>query len=186
MTLVTNETLFSSLFVKRNCTSICSFFFSSFVVQFSRYIRFSLRFSLPFGKLVYYTTSFCVCQVLFESFFNFFQVLVFHSLFSVVVVLQRPLYCITKFSVCQGVLENFLKFFQLLFPYTVFSNFRSLSATCVVYHFFPLLSTLFPNFLLFLRFRQIKGKNVRCFMVYFHENENQACFTYLRGRKKRW
>ena len=112
MTLVINETLFSSLFVKRNCTSICSFFFSSFVVQFSRYIRFSLRFYLPFGKLVYYTTDFCVCQVLFESFFNFFQVLVFHPLFSVVVVLQRPLYYITKFSVCQGVLENFLKFFS--------------------------------------------------------------------------
>lgn len=101
--------------MKRNCTSICSFFFSSFVVQFSRYIRFSLRFYLPFGKLVYYTTDFCVCQVLFESFFNFFQVLVFHPLFSVAVVLQRPLYYITKFSVCQGVLENFLKSFSTSF-----------------------------------------------------------------------
>ena len=146
--------------MKRNCTSICSFFFSSFVVQFSRYIRFLSRFSLPFGKLVYYTTTFCVCQVLFESFFNFFQALVFHSLLFVVVVLQRPLYYITKFSVCQGVFENFLKFFSTSFPQTVFPNFRSLSATCVVYHFYPRLSTLFFIFFSFLRFYQSK--------VYFH------------------
>ena len=143
MTLVTNETLFSSLFVKRNCTSICSFFFSSFVVQFSRYIRFSLRFYLPFGKLVYYTTSFCVCQVLFESFFNFFQALVFNSLFSVAVVLQRPLYCITKFSVCQGVLENFLKFFSTSFSlYRLFKFPLAFGDLCSI----PLLSPFVNTF----------------------------------------
>ena len=129
--------------MKRNCTSICSFFFSSFVVQFSRYIRFASRFSLPFGKLVYYTTDFCVCQVLFESFFNFFKVFFSQPLLFVAVVFGDLCILSQTFSFVKGVSIFFRSFFQLLFLSTVFSNLRSLSATCVVYHFYPLLSTVF-------------------------------------------
>ena len=171
--------------MKRNCTSICSFFFSSFVVQFSRYIRFASRFSLPFGKLVYYTTDFCVCQVLFESFFNFFKVFFSQPLLFVAVVFGDLCILSQTFSFVKGVSIFFRSFFQLLFLSTVFSNLRSLSATCVVYHFYPLLSTVFFNFFRVLCFEQKTDIESGCFMVYFHESENTSVFTYLRGRKKR-
>ena len=73
-------------------------------------------FSHPFGRLVYYITSFRTCQVLFQNFFwNFFD---FFSLSTwymgfCLPLSQQPIYYITLFSVCQVLSELFFRFFWL-------------------------------------------------------------------------
>ena len=98
--------LFSSLFVKRNCTSICSFF--SRLLLFNFQGTYALRFRI--ACLLYHKLS--RLSSTFLSFFNFFLLLDSFSLFSRGCRFRRPLYYITKFLVCQGVFESFSKFFS--------------------------------------------------------------------------
>ena len=153
--------------------------------------NFQGTYASPQGSLCLSESLFIIPQIFafvkyfLKVFSTFFKVFFSHPLLFVAVVFGDLRILSQTFSFVKGVSIFFRSFFQLLFLSTVFSNLRSLSATCVVYHFYPLLSTVFFNFFRVLCFEQKTDIESGCFMVYFHESENTSVFTYLRGRKKR-
>ena len=79
-----------------------------YVIQFTRYSCRSFARSRGLLNILYFITAFFVCQELFSSFLNFFEVL--FKRFSCVPILRRPDYLSTSFEVCQALFSSSFNF----------------------------------------------------------------------------
>lgn len=144
MTLVTNETLFFT-FREKELYEYLFFLFSSFVVQFSRYIRSPLS-----DSLLIIPQAFAFVKY----FFKFFQLFSFTRLFFALFSWLSFSATFALYHKVSRLSRGFCNFFEFFSTSHCSLSSSSLSATCVVYHFCPLLSTVFSPFFEVLCFAQ--------------------------------
>ena len=155
---------------------------SSLVVQFSKinaahFVPQPVRCStvpccaVSLRQPIYYTTFFSVCQGVFQKFFEVFSELHFSLWFDSPTSQEAVSFCSLvlgarllyhfSFRLSRGFPKVFSDFFSSVFwkPFllSVGLDFSWVlfSSACIVYHFFPLLSTPFRNFLWFFLFYSI-------------------------------